>query len=1204
MSDTPEIVPAAEPPPPPPPPKVEKPAPPRAVDSDSFVHLHLHTEYSPLDGAVRIPELMAKAKKMGMPAVAMTDHGNLYGAIEFYQEAKKAGIKPIIGCEIYLAPGSMHDKTPTPGRKNASHLTLLAADEKGYHSLLKLVSKAHLEGFYHKPRVDKETLYEFRDGIICLSGCLNGEINQFIRGDQLTQAKKSLADFRDIYGDENLYLEMHNHGMDDQMKCNRQLMEWSKEFDLKTVAANDVHFLDAKDHEFHDVMICIGTGANVFDEKRMHYSKEVYFKKPQDMKKLFKEVPQAIRSTLEIADRCDLTLKLDSSSSEKYPEYTPPGSKTREEYFHDLCWDGLRKRYGENADQDTKLRERLEYEMGIIQRMKFISYFLITWDFIKWAKDNGIPVGPGRGSAAGSIVAYVLEITDIEPLRYNLLFERFLNPERISPPDVDVDFCQARRGEVIEYVRQKYGNRSVSQIITFGTLGAKSVIRDVGRVMGLGYTESDRIAKMIPAELNITLADARKKNPELKEAIEKDPAIARLYETANYLEGLTRGTGVHAAGVVIGDCDLAEHIPLTAGKDGEVVTQYAMGPLTDVGMLKMDFLGLTTLTIIQEAENLIHRHTPGFRTDQIPLDDAPAFALLNRGETCGVFQLESGGMVNLCKQFGVDRIEDIIALIALYRPGPMELIPDYIERKKGKKKVVYEHPLLEQVSSETYGIMIYQEQVMQAASFLAGFTLGDADLLRRAMGKKKVEEMAKQRAKFVEGCERVNQIKEKLANEIFDLLEKFAGYGFNKSHSAAYGMISYRTAYLKANYPVEFMCGLLSLALSNMDKITIFVNECKNMGIDLLPPDVNYSMPKFVPEIREGEPNGIRFGLAAIKGVGEAVVDMMISEREANGLFKSAEDFARRVDSRAVNKRVLESLIKAGAFDFCEKNRALLFSRIDQIVAGGASAQKDKASGQISLFGEEEDFSTMAPAPVDDSGPVVEPWSMSDTLQHEKELLGFYVSGHPLDPWRPALQNSSYQKIGTLVENKNRFKGKKVKLGVFINEVTVKYTKSGKQFAILKGEDFTGQNEIIVWGEDWDKIGKLLVKGTAMEIQAKVELDSRSDGVQLIASAAKPLPMGNPGDGATVADPAHHEDPDQADRDRNGVNILTLQLDSNNDDIITLHRIQRILCEYPGSTPVHLTIKRMGQDSVKLIASHRYNVRESPALLERLARWL
>lgn len=1167
-------------------------------DDVSFVHLHLHTEYSPLDGTVRIPELMARTKKLGMPAVAMTDHGNLYGAIEFYQEAKKAGVKPIIGCEIYLAPGSMLDKSPTPGRKNASHLTLLASNDIGYRNLIKLVSKAHLDGFYHKPRVDKQALHEFREGMICLSGCLNGEINQFIQHDQLDQAKKSLEDFLDIYGRENFYLEMHDHGIEAQEKCNRQLLEWSREYDLKPVAANDVHFLNRRDHPFHDVMICIGTNANVFDEKRLHYPEEVYFKTPAEMKKLFRDCPQAIMSTLEIAAKCDLTIKLDSSSSEKYPEYTPPGSKSREEYFEDLCWAGLHQRYGENATEDPKLKQRLEYEMDVIQKMKFISYFLITWDFIKWAKDHDIPVGPGRGSAAGSIVAYVLGITDIDPLRYGLLFERFLNPERVSPPDVDVDFCQSRRGEVIEYVRRKYGERSVSQIITFGTLGAKSVIRDVGRVMGLGYSEGDRIAKMIPTELNITLADARKKNPELKEAIENDPAIAKLYETASFLEGLTRGTGVHAAGVVIGDCDLAEHIPLTAGKDGEVVTQYAMGPLTEVGMLKMDFLGLKTLTVIKEAEDLIHRHTPDFKTSNIPLDDAPTFALLNRGDTCGVFQLESGGMVNLCKQFGVDRIEDIIALIALYRPGPMELIPDYIERKKGKKKVVYEHPLLEAVSSETYGIMIYQEQVMQAASSLAGFTLGDADLLRRAMGKKKLEEMVKQRAKFVEGCAQHNQIHAKLANDIFDLLEKFAGYGFNKSHSAAYGMVSYQTAYLKANYPVEFMAALLSLEVSNTDKITTFVNDCKQMGLNILPPDVNLSMEKFQPEKHEGKSTAVRYGLAAIKGVGESMVELIVQEREANGAFKNIDDFARRVDSRAVNKRVLENLIKGGAFDFCEPNRALLFSRIDQIIATGASAQKDKASGQLGLFGEEIDFGSPPTASVDSiSASAIAPWSQSEQLQHEKELLGFYISGHPLDPWRKTLETASYQKIGDVQASKIKLKGKKAKFGVFVNEITVKYTRTGKQFAILMTEDFTGQNEIVVWGEEWEKFGKSVLKGTAMEIMAKIDLDTRSEGVQLVAVSVKPLPIQSATDSS-------HPTPDAPDVDRQGNNVLSIQLDSGRDSMDVIHHIHRILLDFPGSTPVHLTIRRANLPPLKLSASHRFNVRESPELLEQLEPWL
>lgn len=1179
---------------------------------DSFVHLHLHTEYSTLDGAVRIDDLMAKAKKLGMPAVAMTDHGNLFGAIEFYQAAKKAGIKPIIGCEMYLAPGDMSDKRQIPGRKNNSHLTLLAANETGYRNLVKLVSRAHLEGFYHRPRIDKQRLAEFSKGIICLSGCINGEINQHIKAGQLDLARKSLGEFVEIYGSDDFYLEMHDHGMEEQRLCNAQLLEFSREFGLKCVAANDVHFLDRADHEYHDVMICIGTNANVFDEKRMHYSPEVYFKTPKEMQKLFKHLPQALTNTLEIAEKCNLTLKLDSTSSEKYPQYEPPGEKSREQYFRDLCWEGLRERYGERAATDQELRQRLEYEMGVIEKMKFISYFLITWDFIKWAKDNGIPVGPGRGSAAGAIVAYVLGITDLDPIRFGLIFERFLNPERISPPDVDVDFCQTRRPEVIDYVRQKYGEKSVSQIITFGTLGAKSVVRDVGRVMGMSYSDGDRIAKMIPTELGITLADARKRNPDLKEAIEQDQAVAKLYETASFLEGLTRGTGVHAAGVVIGDCDLDEHIPLTRGNEGEVVTQYAMGPLTEVGMLKMDFLGLKTLTVIKEAERLIKRYHPDFQVDQVSLDDPKAFELLNRGETTGVFQLESGGMVNLCRQFGVDRIEDIIALIALYRPGPMDLIPDYIERKKGKKKVIYEHPLLEKISAETYGIMIYQEQVMQAANVLAGYSLGDSDLLRRAMGKKKPEEMAKQRKIFVEGCARVNEIPEKKANEIFDLLEKFAGYGFNKSHSAAYGLLSYRTAYLKANYPVEFMAALLSFEINNTDKIAVFVNECKNMGITILPPDVNKSHLKFAPEPIKSQHDGIRYGLAAVKGVGEGVVELIIKEREASGEFKNLDDFARRVDSRAVNKKVLESLIKAGAFDFGGEHRASQFARIEQVAAAGASAQRDRNSGQASLFGDEMDFGSAAVQ--GPSSASVPQWTKSEMLAHEKELLGFYVSGHPLDPWRGVIQRGGYVKIGEMEERKSKLKGKKEKFALFVGAVTVKYTKSGKQFAILTAEDFTGQSEVIVWGEEWEKFGKSIEQGSVIELNAKVEQDSRSEALQLIAAQVKPLPEPQPGDEKLA--PVEKPIPSRAARqDGTGHRIgsskengaakrLTLHLDSARDGVESLHRIHAVLEAHPGRTPVVLSIRSRSGRQVELLTSNSYAVDASPTLLAQLGAWL
>ncbi|MBA2431410.1 MAG: DNA polymerase III subunit alpha, partial [Chthoniobacterales bacterium] len=813
------------------------------MPSDSFVHLHLHTEYSLLDGAIRMKELMQKAKKFGMPAVAITDHGNLYGAIEFYQEAKKAGIKPIVGCEAYMAPGSIKDR-PNNQRDAAYHFTLLAKDETGYRNLVKLVSNAHLEGMHYKPRIDKEMLASHSAGLIGLSACLKGEINMAIQSDNLAKARQSAAEFRDILGADNFFLELHDHGIEAQQKCNATLPTLAKEFGLGLVAANDVHFLERAHHDAHDVMICIGTGKMVHDERRMRYVPELYFKSADEMRALFPDHPDAITNTLEIAERCHLELEFGVS---KYPEYPAPDGKSREAYLRELCYKGLHERYGDRTDRE--LIKRLDYELDVLETTGFVSYFLIVWDFIHYAKQRGIPVGPGRGSAAGSMVAYVLGITDVDPLQFNLLFERFLNPDRVSPPDIDVDFCEARRGEVLEYVRQKYGERRVSQIITFGKLKAKSVVRDVGRVIGLSYGEADRIAKMIPNELNITLASAADKTPELKKAIESEPATRQLWDFATVLEGLSRNAGVHAAGVVIGDRDLAEYVPLCRDSKGnDVISQFAMGPLTDLGMLKMDFLGLKTLTVIEDTITLIRQREPDFAISKIPFDDQATFALLNRGETIGIFQLESGGMTSLCKNFDVQKIDDIIALIALYRPGPMDLIPDFIKRKKGLTKIKYEHPLLEEVCADTYGVMIYQEQVMAAANRLAGYSLGQADLLRRAMGKKDREKMAEERETFIAGCAEKNGIAEKKANAIFDLLEKFAGYGFNKSHSAAYGLISYQTAYLKANYPVEFMAGLLSNEINNTDKISILVGECKRMGIPILPPDVNRSSLKFAPE--------------------------------------------------------------------------------------------------------------------------------------------------------------------------------------------------------------------------------------------------------------------------------------------------------------------------------------------------------------------
>src|SRR6516164_4858544 len=815
------------------------------MSRDSFVHLHLHTEFSLLDGSIRMKELMKKAAEFEMPAVAMTDHGNLFGAVEFFQEAQRAGVKPIVGCEVYVAPGSHKDRPPSR-RDSAYHFTLLAENEIGYRNLVKLVTTAHLDGFHYAPRIDKELLAARSTGLVGLSGCLAGEINSAIQANNIEKARQSAAEYRDILGAENFFLELHDHGMDEQKKCNTELVQLARDLGVALVAANDVHFLRRSDHEAHDVMLCIGTGKMVQDESRMRYLPELYFKSPAEMRQLFRDFPEAITNTLHVGERCHLDLEFGRS---KYPEYPVPAGKTREEYLRELCYQGLRARYGERAPGDSELTRRLEYELGVLEKTGFVSYLLIVWDFIHFAKEKGIPVGPGRGSAAGSIVAFVLGITDIDPLQFGLIFERFLNPDRVSPPDIDVDFCESRRGEVLEYVRQKYGERRVAQIITFGKLKAKSVVRDVGRVLGWSYRDADRIAKMIPNELNITLDGAAVKNAELKRAIATEPATRQLFEHAKVLEGLSRNAGVHAAGVVIADRDLSDYIPLCHDvKGNDVISQYAMGPLNDLGLLKMDFLGLKTLTVIEDTLTLIRKRDPNFSLKNIPLNDSTAFALYNRGETVGLFQMESGGMTSLSKQFDVKKLDDIIALIALYRPGPMELIPEYVKAKKGITPIKYLHPLLEGICADTYGVMIYQEQVMAAASKLAGYSLAQADLLRRAMGKKDKEKMAKERRNFIEGCTVVNKILERKANAIFDLLEKFAGYGFNKSHSAAYGVISYHTAFLKTHFPVEFMAGLLSNEINNTAKISVFVAECRRMGVSILPPDIDKSGLKFTPE--------------------------------------------------------------------------------------------------------------------------------------------------------------------------------------------------------------------------------------------------------------------------------------------------------------------------------------------------------------------
>ncbi len=1159
---------------------------------DSFVHLHLHTEYSLLDGAVRMRELMNEAVKMKMPAVAITDHGNLFGAIDFYQCAKAAGIKPIIGCEAYITSGSYKEK---PSRESTFHFTLLAANETGYRNLVKLISAAHLDGFYYRPRIDKGLLAAHADGLIGLSGCLASEINSALQVDNIEKAQNLTAEYRDIFGPRNFFIELHDHGMAEQKQCNAHLPKFAREFGLGLVAANDVHFLRRSDHRAHDVLLCINTAAKIEDQQRMRYEPELYFKSPAEMREIFRDFPEAITNTLEITDRCNLEIEFGKS---KYPEYPVPPGKTREGYLRELCYKGLHERYGERAANDQELIKRLDYEVDVLEKTGFVSYLLIVWDFIHFARERGIPVGPGRGSAAGSIVAYVLGITDIDPLQYGLIFERFLNPERISPPDIDVDFCEARRGEVLEYVRQKYGERRVAQIITFGRLKARSVVRDVARVMGLSVRDGDRIAKMIPNELNITLNSAVERNPELKRAVATESQTKQLMEYATALEGLSRSAGVHAAGVVISDRDLSEYVPLCRDvKGNDIVSQYSMNPLNDLGLLKMDFLGLKTLTVIEDTVTLIRKNVPGFSLKNIPLDDPGAFGLYNRGETIGLFQMESGGITSVSKQFDVRKLDDIIALIALYRPGPMELIGDYIKRKKGLTKIRYEHPLLEEICADTYGVMIYQEQVMAAASKLAGYSMGQADLLRRAMGKKDKEKRAKERANFIAGCARTNEIGEKKANAIFDLLEKFAGYGFNKSHSAAYALISYQTAFLKANHPVEFMAGLLSNEINNTEKISVLVSECKRMGITILPPDVNRSGLKFVPETvaavaGRGETEGddgtgaaddrgyraIRFGLAAIKNVGEGAMELAIRERERGGDFKSLEDFCSRLDSRIANRKMLESLVKCGAFDFLHRERAELFACIDDALASSAAAHRDRMAGQVSLFGDAHEH--VAPA----RKRSVTPWSDREKMSYEKELLGFYVTGHPLDAYADVIANGKYQSIASLGELSDRAT---FRVAGAITQVDKKFTrKEGKPFAVVWLEDLTGTLELVVWNELYLECAEKLVPGNVVGVRGK--LDLRDESLRATAEKLRLLSFEVP----RVSNPA-------------GVGTPPLCLHfSANAGSDELREVQALLAASPGHRPVRLIFETAGGETLRVDAGAAFHVSVTAELEEQLRRWL
>lgn len=1148
--------------------------------SDSFVHLHVHTQYSLLDGAIKTGALMKKCKELGMPAVAMTDHGNIFGAINFYMDAQKNGIKPILGCEVYLAPFSLNDKREFPGRKRATHLTLLAENNEGWHNLVKLVSRAHLEGVFYKPRVDRETLREFSKGLICLSGCLGGPVNEWLLKEQYDKADEVVAELADIFGPDHFFIEIQDHGDPDQKKVLPLLVGLAEKHGLPLVATNDSHFLDRSDHEAHDVLICIGMGKMLLDPDRMRYSTEVYIKSPEEMREIFADHPEACDNTLKIAERCNVELKLDSTSSEKYPQFPTPDGSPREEYLAKICFEGLAKRYGEErAKNDRELIDRLNYEIGIINQLGFASYFLITADFINWAREQGIPVGPGRGSAAGSLVAYCMAITDICPMRFGLLFERFLNPERVSPPDVDIDFCPLGRQKVIDYVRRKYGERSVSNIITYGKLGAKSVIRDVARVLGVSYGEADALSKMIETGPKVHLEDEYKSKPELQEAIEGNETYQQLWNYALKLEGLVRNTGVHAAGVVIGDRPLDEHVALTRDNEGGVVAQCDMSAITEVGLLKMDFLGLKNLTIIQDAVNYIRRHTPGFNIEDAPLDDKKTFELLNAGETMGIFQLESGGMVDTCRRYGIQRIEDIIDLLALYRPGAMQFIDQMIAVKKGLQKPVYEHPLLETVCGDTYGVMIYQEQVQNAAKLIAGYSLGGADLLRRAMGKKKLEVMIEQRKTFAEGAMKTNGIPEKLALEIFAKIETFAGYGFNKSHSACYGHISYWTAYLKANFPVEFMAGLLSNEINNTDKIGVFVCESYRLGIEILPPDVNKSMLRFAPEQLPNGKWAIRYGLSAVKNVGEGAMEVLVQEREKNGPFKNMEDLSRRLDTRTINRKILESLVRAGAFDWTREFRSMLFDKVDGVVGNSSSLQQDESKGQASLF--EMDF-----APPPDTVQFIPEWPKDKRLADEKELLGFYVTGHPLDKYRSIIDDPKYSRIGLLDELELKNGRSRFAFAGMVRQVIPKTTKAGKRFAVIIMEDLTGSTEVVFWSESYQKArenGDFLQPGNVIAIRASVQEDDRSGSRRVAANDVRELTLKERKTG------------------EKGFSLTASVLLHSKED---LEDIKKTLLKYPGREEVVLELRNSLGQSAKLALGREFAVSRCQKLEQELSRFL
>ena len=1054
----------------------------------NFTHLHVHTEYSLLDGSNKIKEYVDRVRELGMDSAAITDHGVMYGVIDFYRAARAAGINPILGCEVYVAPGSRFDREAGSGDDRYYHLVLLAENNQGYSNLMKIVSKGFVEGFYYKPRVDLSLLEKYHEGIIALSACLAGEVARFLTRGMYEDAKKAALRYQDIFGKGNFFLELQDHGIPEQQNVNQQLLKMHRETGIELVATNDVHYTLAEDAQPHDVLLCLQTGKKLADEDRMRYEGgQYYVKSPEEMERLFPYAPEALENTHKIAQRCHVEIEFGVT---KLPKFDVPEGYTSWEYLNELCFKGLEERYRPVTEE---LKERLNYELSTIRNMGYVDYFLIVWDFIKYARDHDIMVGPGRGSAAGSLVAYTLGITQLDPIRYDLLFERFLNPERVSMPDIDVDFCFERRQEVIDYVRRKYGDDCVVQIVTFGTLAARGVIRDVGRVMDLPYAQVDTIAKMIPQELNITIDKALQMNPELKKVYEDQKEIHDLIDTAKRLEGLPRHTSMHAAGVVISQKDVSEYVPLSRASDGSIVTQFTMTTLEELGLLKMDFLGLRTLTVIQNAVHLIEQDA-GVKLDMQHIDynDKKVLDSLGTGRSDGVFQLESAGMKNFMKELKPQSLEDVIAGISLYRPGPMDFIPQYIRGKNRPDTIKYDCPQLESILKPTYGCIVYQEQVMQIVRNLAGYTLGRSDLVRRAMSKKKAAVMEKERQNFVYGNEEegvpgciANGISEQTANKIYDDMIDFAKYAFNKSHAAAYAVVSYQTAFLKYYYPVEFMAALMTSVIEMPTKVAEYIQVCRQMNIKILPPDVNRGAYGFSVD------NGaIRYGLSAIKSVGRPVINALVEEREANGEYRSLKDFIERLTG-TVNKRAIENFIKAGALDCLEGNRRQKMLVYGQIVDSIAQEKKNSFAGQMSLFDlvsdeEKKEYEIRMPD--------VEEYDKEMILAFEKDVLGIYLSGHPLERYRNIMEKMISAKTTDFQPDEESgipkvYDGQKVIIGGMITEKTIKYTRNNKVMAFLTVEDLLGTVEIVVFPRDYEKWQAMLNEDARVFVQGRVNAE-------------------------------------------------------------------------------------------------------------------